>query len=155
MKLANKHKFTTTSEQDIEMFFVANLKNNPKIWIGELLEDQYREEFLKYKAYIESLSYNVMQELEEILESTDSPAEAFISVDGQNPKTLELYYQGKVSEETLIVLDRIVGFISYWNKKLSDPIIWPNKSKFLKKYEKFVPEVSQVSAKKLTEMLLS
>ena len=50
---------------------------------------------------------------------------------------LNCILQGHISIETMVVLDRILGFSKDFDKKLQDPI-WEQVSKNIKKYDSFL-----------------
>lgn len=127
-------------KSSITGFFLSNLKSNPKKWIGELTDESSSIVYKEWQAYQESLTYNFKEEiskLESILDGKD-PNSLILIEDGQHPKLLELHYSGQISEETLIIMNRILKFFGYWNKNIEDSIIWPNTFHILKKYEPFI-----------------
>ena len=60
------------------------------------------------------------------------------SMDGSNhPNILKKYLRDDISIETLVILDRILGFRKNWDDKLSDPV-WETVSMRMKKYSPFL-----------------
>lgn len=55
----------------------------------------------------------------------------------QHPQVLKEHLQGKLSLENLIILDKILNYISVFDRKLNDPI-WQSISMRLKKYSPFL-----------------
>jgi len=49
-----------------------------------------------------------------------------------------LYNQSKISLATVVILNKLTGFLEKANQKISDPILWPDLYKRLKKTEPFV-----------------
>jgi len=45
---------------------------------------------------------------------------------------------GRVSLETVIILDKLVGFNQDWNKELEDDIIWLDLRFLMNNYERFL-----------------
>ena len=54
-----------------------------------------------------------------------------------DPDILKSYLRDDISIETLVILDRILGFRKDWNDKLSDPV-WETVSMRMKKYSPFL-----------------
>ena len=60
------------------------------------------------------------------------------SMDGsRHPDILKSYLRDDISIETLVILDRILGFRNDWDNKLSDPV-WETVSMRMKKYSPFL-----------------
>ena len=68
----------------------------------------------------------------------DTFDENFAVPDFDIPPLLRLLYKKKISKESMIIIDRCVGHLQVWNKKISDTIIWPNTYHQLTKYSPFV-----------------
>jgi hypothetical protein len=56
---------------------------------------------------------------------------------GQHPRLFVLYLRGVISPETIIILNQLSEFFSYWDKKMGDDLVWPDEHKKLKKYQPF------------------
>jgi hypothetical protein len=70
-----------------------------------------------------------------------------------HPQILKEYLKDNISIETLVILDRILGFRKDWDKKLQDPV-WETVSMRMKKYSPFLNiEVSRYK-KVLKEIVL-
>ena len=60
------------------------------------------------------------------------------SMDGsRHPDILKSYLRDDISIETLVILDRILGFSKDWNSKLSDPV-WETVNMRMRKYSPFL-----------------
>nr|BCU99894.1 MAG: hypothetical protein CM15mV30_1990 [uncultured marine virus] len=53
----------------------------------------------------------------------------FVIKDGQHPLLLKMYSRKEVNIETIIMLDGINKFLSYWNKELADDFFWIKNAK--------------------------
>lgn len=60
-----------------------------------------------------------------------------LTPNGNNPPLFQLYTAGKISNETLLILDDIYGFLIQWNIILSENPLWNNRSLMLEKYRPF------------------
>jgi len=63
--------------------------------------------------------------------------EMFVVKGGQHPELIKQYLKNKVSIETLVILDRILGYKSKFDKKMSDPV-WDQVSRRMAKYSPFL-----------------
>lgn len=126
------------SDKEIENFFVSNFVscNDPQsLWIGEI----QREGETNYKEWskkIQSLSYLFKEEIESLFNSKNFD-EMFKIEGNRHPKILKEYLMGNVSLETLLILDKILGFKNNFDKRLEDPV-WELTSMKLKKYSAFL-----------------
>ena len=104
------------------------------LWIGEIIrngEGNYREWWQKK---IQSLSYLFKEEVELF---SDTDFDALFRIEGsRHPEVLKMHLQGKISLETMIILDRILGYKSKFDKKLKDPV-WELTSMKMSKYSPF------------------
>jgi len=55
-----------------------------------------------------------------------------------HPKLLKEFLGGRVSLETLIILDELVSFSDNWDKLLEDDIVWPDLKRFMNDYKRFL-----------------
>jgi len=92
--------------------------------------------YTSWKKRTQSMSYMFKEEVEKIF--SDNNFDAMFSMDGsRHPDILKSYLRDDVSIETLVILDRILGFRKDWNNKLSDPV-WETVSMRMKKYSPFL-----------------
>lgn len=129
-----------TPKSDIQDLIVANLVygengleiNPDAVWIGLLASPEGKERLLKYRARMESLEYNFKKDLTTITEHAKVTSE---TEDSQFPMLLGLYFDGKISPETIIIFDSILGMFNQWDKKLGQDPLWTKTKKFLVKYK--------------------
>lgn len=117
-------------------FFVANLLDNPKAWVGDLNADSSGDVFLKWKKRTQSLSYIFTNDLSKIFYYGEK--ELFAVKDGQYPILLNLAMQDEISIETICILNDIMNFFPAWKKKIDDDIIWPEFANRCLKYTPFI-----------------
>ena len=104
--------------------FVAD--NN---WVGDMLgNDQiYRD----WQKRTEALGYNFQQDLEKVnVESFDH----LFELGNQYPKVVESYLAGDINIESVVILNQLTGFMRKAEKTVSDPILWPDVSRKIRKY---------------------
>ena len=62
----------------------------------------------------------------------------FLVSNGQHPRLLRLLLSDSISIQTVIILDKVLGFVKRWDKEIKETIIWPEKSFKLKKLNPFI-----------------
>jgi hypothetical protein len=58
--------------------------------------------------------------------------------DGQYPELLTQYLQSDISIETICILNKLMNFLTMWDKKIIDNIRYPVVSRTIKKYTPFI-----------------
>lgn len=103
-----------------------------KTWIGDMLDDDAFDATKRYVKKVQSMSYIFKNEIE----SYDNLKALFKPEDNGYPMILNDYMGGRISLETIIILDTFVGFMAKFDAKLKDDYLW---SKFSFKARKFAP----------------
>ena len=125
VKLTRKYK----SKENIQDYLLANFLKYPKGWVGKFHEDNYTE----WQKRIQSLTYTFKSEIEPILDSK------LIAIsENKHPKLLKEYLGKRVSLESMMILDSILGFSHTWNIKLKDDYTWKDVSKLMNDYKSFL-----------------
>jgi hypothetical protein len=125
------------NEKEVIEFFVSNFieSSNPsKMWVGELKE-RGEENYINWKGRIQSLSYRFNQDLKKLTENHHL-FEVLFSENGSHPKIIKQYLGGKVSIETVVILDGVTSFISKLNS--DDPVL----SIIINRVKKYKPFLS-------------
>ena len=120
-----------------EDIIVANMIKNPKVWIGELLDDNtgiqvYRE----WKKRVDGLTYLLTNELKKL--DQENFIENFRVVGKQPPNIVKLALQKKISLETLAILIDVTNTYEYMVENMDDIIIAVPLVKKAKKYLPFI-----------------
>lgn len=125
-------------DKEVENFFVANFVScdDPQsLWIGEIMkegEGRYKQWMRK----VQSLTYLFKEEVDTVLSGKNFD-DMFEITSHRHPKILKEHLQGKISLETMLILDKILGYKNNFDKKLDDPI-WKFVSMKMKKYSPFI-----------------
>lgn len=147
-KRKDKHFFSWLSRKpDPKGILIANLSKNPNMWIGEIFSDKGTEIYLEWKKRQESLTYIFEEEYNKI---ADKIPGGLIVQKGQHPSVLKAYLQGKISLDTLTILDIILGFMKKWDYHLNHDSVWHSIRVPLLKYRSFM----QIDVKKFTKLFL-
>ena len=127
--------YKLSKRSDAKDFILANLVENPNIWIGDMIGEKGDAVFMEWKKRQQSISYVFKSELSNLDEDFDSN---LIVKDGQHPKLLRLHINRTVSKETLIIVDDLTNVFSYCSKKILDNIIFPDILNTCNKYKPFL-----------------
>lgn len=122
----------------LEDFLISNFISNPRIWVGELISETGRENYLNWKRRKESLTYIFKNEIG-FLENLN-PEEInniFKAPRRSHPKIIKLYLQKEISLETLIILDEILTFMKSYDNIINDPL-YAEISRICRKYRPFM-----------------
>lgn len=139
------------TEPEIINYFVSNFiqSSDPsKMWVGEL-KTNGDENYLNWKTRTQSLSYRFKQELNSLTEKVHL-YEALFSETGSHPVIIKQYLGGKISIETLVILDDLTSFM----KKLNvDDVVVSLVSHKVKKYRPFLSYDKEVFIQEIRSRL--
>jgi hypothetical protein len=126
------------SDQEVVEFFVSNFitcTDPGKLWIGEMIKDG-EGRYTEWKKRNQSLSYVFKEETETLF--SDGNFDSMFAMDGtRHPQILKEYLRKNISIETLVILDKILGFRENFDSHLKDPV-WETVSMRIKKYSPFL-----------------
>ena len=129
------------SKDELVEFFVSNFIVSGNNWIGNLISKESEDNYANWRKSSESITYNFHNDLcwlSDYCSKNDISANDLIVVNkNDHPILLKLFLQNKITTETVIILDSVLGFVRYWNAKIDD-IIWDEKRKLLNNYKSFV-----------------
>jgi hypothetical protein len=129
------------SKEELVYFFVANFVNDEQSWSGSLVTEQSMVIYKNWLKKIQSLSYNFKencQELKKVLDLSGKRFDNLFEANGSHPALLKLYLRKDVSLETMIIIDRVLGYANRWSKELDDDIVWKEVRQLMDKYSAFV-----------------
>ena len=124
------------NENELRDFIVANIICG-KTWIGDFLDDEAEENYKKHLKIKQSLSYHFSNALDAMfIESR--PTICFRVYRDRYPTAFMHLLSGRVSIETMVILNDFVKYITKWDTFYSDDSIWPKYSMLIKKYKPFL-----------------
>ena len=136
------HKLATKYGNNLREYYVSNFVDRPKTWVGDLVRSDGDTIYNKWKKYNESFSYNFRNDcvlLRNVIDGDNIRFDDVFSVDsGQHPRLLRLLLSEQISIQSVIILDKVLGFVKRWDKEIKETIIWPEKSFKLKKLNPFI-----------------
>ena len=131
-------EITEKNDKEIEQFFVANFAScdDPqRLYMADIVKNGEKT-FTAWQKRNQSLTYIFKNEVEELFD--DKNFDAMFYIDGnRHPDILKAFLRGNVSIETLIILEKILGYKSRFDKKLTDPV-WELISYRINKYAPFL-----------------
>ncbi len=124
------------SDIEIKEYFLSNFitEDPSKIWIKEIIQNG-ENRYTDWKKKSQSLSYIFSEEVTSVFETKNF--DAMFSTKKGHPVVFKKYLGGELSIETMVILDKILGFRNDFDSKLTDPV-WISVSLILKKYEPFL-----------------
>ena len=127
VRLARKYK----TEQEITNYFVSNFIKDKKGYIANFNDENYESWKLKRQGFFDLFEV-------EMKPLVDAFENLFTVTNGQHPKLMKEFLGGRVSLETTIILDELVGYSQSWNKQLEDDIIWIDLRNLMNNYKRFL-----------------
>ena len=141
------------NDDEVKDFFVANFVscNDPQsLWVGEIMRNG-EDNYINWKRRTQSLSYVFKEEVENIFSGKDF--DKMFEVKGTtHPQIIKEHLQENISLETLIILEKILGFKKNFDKKLDDPV-WKFLSMRMKKYNSFL-NINVLQYRKLLKQIV-
>ena len=133
----DKHHFKKLvrkyGDETIVEYFVANLISD-KPWVGNMNMATYSQ----WMGRTQSIEYIFENEAEKLLTSNENFDIIFTCTNGNHPKMVRAYLGKKISLETLVVFEKLLGFRKQFDKEIKEIIIWPKVSRLIEKYDPFV-----------------
>ena len=126
------------SEKQIIDFFVSNFVSSgdpQSLWIGDIIRDGEKN-YNSWNKRNESLAYFFKTEVESVIDIKQFD-EIFQVHGTSHPLLLKEHLQGNLSLETMLILDKILGYKVDFDKKLKDPV-WQLVSQNMNKYSSFL-----------------
>ena len=120
------------NKDDIILYFAAHQVAGNK-FTGDMIRDE--NTYTKFLKRIDSISYLVKNELEEI---SDNGFDTLLEIEETYPKIIHHYLEGTVSLETVCIVNRLTGFIDKANSFISETILWPDLYKKISKFQSFL-----------------
>jgi hypothetical protein len=121
--------------RDYKNIIVSNMVENPKSWVGTLLEEQSMEIYLRWKKKNDAITVHVNDSLSKL---DDDFKSNFVSINGNYPKIIDLYLRKEISIETTTILTKLTNSQEYWNKSVVDNVVFPDIMLKIDKYYPFI-----------------
>tara|TARA_B100000965_G_scaffold394328_1_gene406345 strand:- start:1325 stop:1927 length:603 start_codon:yes stop_codon:yes gene_type:complete len=141
-KRRDRYFFEKLSRQkddtEVVEFFVSNFVScdDPQsLWIGEIVRNG-EQNYTDWKKRLQSLSYTFRSEIENVF--MDKNFDNMFLIEGtRHPQIIKEHLAKNISLESLVLLNKIIGFKNNFDKKLDDPV-WKFLSMRMSKYDSFL-----------------
>ena len=128
------------TDEEVANFLVANFVSGDR-W-GGMFDIEAGQRYTLWKKKIESLSYAFSQDLDNLIQECEDsgidPKSIFTTSKGQHPYIIKAYLRKTIGIETLVILEKLTGFINKFDSEINDTIVWPDISRLVKKYKPFL-----------------
>ena len=125
-------------DSEVIEFFVSNFVScdDPQsLWIGEIVRNG-ETNYTRWKKRVQSLSYTFRTEIENVF--SDKKFDEMFYIDGtRHPHIVREHLGKNLSLESLVILNKILGFKKEFDRRLDDPI-WKFLSMRIDKYDSFI-----------------
>ena len=141
------------SDDEVIEFFVSNFvscSDPQSLWIGEMMKNGDKN-YTSWKKRIQSMTYIFKEEVESLFKDRDFDKVVEIER-SKHPILVKEHLQNNISLETLILLDKILGFKKEFDRKLEDPV-WKFLSMRMEKYTSFI-NINVFRYKKLLKQVM-
>ena len=126
VKLSKKY-----SEEDLKNYFVANFIIEKQGYIANFNDENYEQWKEKRNNF-----YDIFTE--EIRPFVKDFNPIFKVKNSEHPFLLKEYLGKRVSLETLVILDELIGFSKNWDRNLAEDYMWYDINKLMKNYKRFL-----------------
>ena len=128
------------TNEEVVNFLVANFVSGDR-W-GGMFDSEAKVRYDDWRKRTESLQYNFEKELDNIVHDLElsnlNNEELFKISKNEHPYIIKAYLRKDISIETLVILEKILGFTDKFDNEINDTIFWPDMSRLIKKYKPFV-----------------
>ena len=125
-------------DSEVIEFFVSNFVScdDPQsLWIGEIVRNG-ETNYTRWKKRVQSLSYTFRTEVENVF--SDKKFDEMFFIDGtKHPEIVREHLGKNLSLESLVILNKILGFKKEFDRRLKDPV-WKFLSMRIDKYDSFI-----------------
>ena len=136
-------------QNKITSYFVATFVTNHKGGFGVVGKEMADKNYIQWRKRIESLSYIFKEECTNILECLiekktrqvgEHPefTELFSCAKGKHPVILQALLGKRLSMETIVVLNKSIGFVPIFDEYMKNDHIWKEYGRLIKKYDPFI-----------------
>lgn len=124
-----------SKKRDHKSLILSNMIENPKIWVGSLLENEAESTYLAWKKRNDSITIHIKDQLSFL---KDEFKNNFAVRNGSYPYVIDLYIQRGISLETLSILTSITNSKQYWLDNVVDKVLFPDIIFKIDKYHPFI-----------------
>lgn len=127
---------TKYNQHELIEFFVSHFIKDGNLWIGNLSVNKSKT-YSEWKSKLQSMSFIFENEMKLLLEDYEFDS-VFKIQNGNHPILLKEHLSDRVSLESMVILNKLVKYFPYFEKNISEPVVWPEIKKKIIKYEPFL-----------------
>ena len=127
VKLSRKYD----TEEEVKNYLISNFIKDKKGYIANFNDENYESWKLKRQEFFSMF-------LVEMKPLVDAFENLFAVENKQHPKLMKEFLGGRVSLETIIILNELVDYEQAWKKELKDDIVWQDLNKLMTNYKRFL-----------------
>lgn len=114
------------SDDQMFDFLVANFLHDIK-WIGELLDDDAKANYLQYIKRKQAFTYTFANEVSKLFNTVTSPNKVFCKDNSSYPVLITSILSNEIGYDTASVMNKFFNFVPKFDRDLgTDDIIWRN-----------------------------
>jgi hypothetical protein len=114
------------TEQEMTDFLVANFIHDVR-WIGNLLEDTAKDNYLQYIKRKQSFTYIFSNEVEKLFNSINDPKKAFSKDSTSYPTLITSILSNEIGYDTAAVMNYFFDYVPRFDRELGEnDVIWSN-----------------------------
>lgn len=122
-------------------YYVSQFTSGVK-WVGDMLDEKGDETYLRWKKVKESIGYEFQKDISTLCTKAEVESTTFDDLlkvrDKQLPPVVTLYNRGEISLTTIVILNKLTGFLHHANRTITETIVWPDLYRKFIKTEPFV-----------------
>ena len=137
------HKLSKSYDNNsIVDYFVSNFISNTNLWIGDIIGKSGDENYKQWQKRVESLTYYFGEDVNYIIEQIEKNKmhfdDVFTSKNGQHPPIVKYFLSKKITLESFMILDDILGFTKSLNRNIQEEVLWPKLYDRMIRYRPFL-----------------
>ena len=105
-------------------YYVSQFIEDRK-WVGDMMTDD--DNYSEWQKRNQSMSYTFEQDINRLAEQVDLFDDLF-GID-THPFVVNEYLSGNICLETVVILDKLTGFMRKADKQITETILWPDISR--------------------------
>lgn len=135
-KKENRYYFYMLSkEHDYLNIILANVLHDRGVYIRDIQSSNGKKIYLEWKKRVDSLTYVFKEDLDKL---NGSLKDAMEVTGGRHPELLKKYISNEICLETLCIIMNLTKINITWDKKISDPVVYPTINTLVENYLPFL-----------------
>jgi|688.fasta_scaffold471491_3 hypothetical protein len=118
-------------------YFVSLFVNDKSTWIGNILDRGNEEVYKSWKKKTQSISYLFEEDIDKLINKYEK-LDSWFSIKSTHPPIIKEYLSGNIHLETVVILNKLLNFVPDLDKRIADPVIWPELKRKILKYSPFL-----------------